>query len=746
MGRGGPRGGRGMGMMRGRYIFMCPVCGTTFNKQCNLSRHARNVHNSSLGERKKTLACPLCSDLCVTYHDLDQHIQSTHSIKIVEEQLIFNGPQEFQEWKDKIESETLANYRVMSSCVKKKKSLRITKYICHRSGKISKYKEDPRQRAPKVKGSNKINSNCPARIIYTEKKGKVKVSFFGTHVGHAQDIDRLRIPNPEREAIAAKLIQGISPKHILREIGKEFDPTKRISYTTNRDIHNIKQSLKIPLNNIFDYDDASSVDSLISKLKPLVQDSAGNPILSYKPYGVEDEDIGTNNFFLVFMNPAQSELLNIYGGDILMIDSTHAGNPYKVQLTTLMVIDENSEGFPVAFLWSIMQTEVIFKHFFTAIKKRVPNIAPKSFMSDDTNTFYSAFTSVFGHRPNKLMCDWHVKKKLFESLSKISSAEKKKYVKSSLQSLINEVDAGKFQKILPIFIESLLEDPDTEKFGGYFSKYYSNRTEQWANCLRKQFHKNTSMALGKWYRELKHNASLGEKRQQSLDNSIQNVLQCLRQKFLKGLILHNKVPHTLQLIRKRHQVACTFLNQVDIQRESDTTFSIACWRKDGMLLENYHVAVLVEQEQCKCAFLCAECNKCLHMLSCTCNDYNVQYNMCVHQHLVCLKYFDALPHENEVQLVETFNDENSNSEYEDGYEHNISMRHSPEPMLDCQELEVEKIAALEKCHALINEISNCQSVAAVSYAVTNLNTIILGINEIEKTVATTAFHSDKKLN
>jgi hypothetical protein len=52
------------------------------------------------------------------------------------------------------------------------------------------------------------------------------------------------------------------------------------------------------------------------------------------------------------MNAAQQRMLEKYGNNILMIDSTHGTNPYQIQLTTLMAVDGDYEGFPVAILWS----------------------------------------------------------------------------------------------------------------------------------------------------------------------------------------------------------------------------------------------------------------------------------------------------------------------------------------------------------------------------------------------------------
>jgi hypothetical protein len=66
-------------------------------------------------------------------------------------------------------------------------------------------------------------------------------------------------------------------------------------------------------------------------------------------------------------------MLEKYGNNILMIYSAHGTNPYQIQLTALMVVDGDYEGFPVALLWSKLQTENIFRKKFACLKEQVPD-------------------------------------------------------------------------------------------------------------------------------------------------------------------------------------------------------------------------------------------------------------------------------------------------------------------------------------------------------------------------------------
>ena len=103
-------------------------------------------------------------------------------------------------------------------------------------------------------------------------------------------------------------------------------------------------------------------------------------LLSECIQNIEEED-----FLLGWMNEAQCNMLQQYGtgpDSVVCIDSTHGTNSYNFHLTTLMVLDINRQGFPVAFLYSKKLTEPTFGLFFQGIKSRSGIIACNTFMSD----------------------------------------------------------------------------------------------------------------------------------------------------------------------------------------------------------------------------------------------------------------------------------------------------------------------------------------------------------------------------
>ena len=81
-----------------------------------------------------------------------------------------------------------------------------------------------------------------------------------------------------------------------------------------------------------------------------------------------------------------------------------------MERTTILIRDENGEGFPVAFLFSNRQTEDVYKYFSTSVKEKIGNINAKIFMSYDYPPFYNAWSAIFRKTEFHLLCKWHVKR------------------------------------------------------------------------------------------------------------------------------------------------------------------------------------------------------------------------------------------------------------------------------------------------------------------------------------------------
>jgi hypothetical protein len=121
---------------------------------------------------------------------------------------------------------------------------------------------------------------------------------------------------------------------------------------------------------------------------------------------------------------------------------------------------------------------------------------------------------------------------------------------------------------------------------------------------------NTNMSLEKWHQELKYNSSIGGKRPQRLGISIANIIECLRQKFLRRLISlsWNRVPHKLSELRKRHIISEQVVNDTDIFEEVPNMKWLVASRKNispSQLLHFYTVAFENNSnDTCNCNLKC----------------------------------------------------------------------------------------------------------------------------------------------
>ncbi|KAJ8968824.1 hypothetical protein NQ314_002086 [Rhamnusium bicolor] len=130
-------------------------------------------------------------------------------------------------------------------------------------------------------------------------------------------------------------------------IGKKL---KRVDLLTRKDVLNVQRSFKIESRDgIRHKNDAVSVDLWVSQF---CNDNEKIPVLYYKKQGEKKEDLEESDFCLIIMNHYQQEMLMKFGKNIVAIDSTHGLNNYDFLMTTLMVVDEFGEGFPVTYMFS----------------------------------------------------------------------------------------------------------------------------------------------------------------------------------------------------------------------------------------------------------------------------------------------------------------------------------------------------------------------------------------------------------
>lgn len=140
---------------------------------------------------------------------------------------------------------------------------------------------------------------------------------------------------------------------------------------------------------------------------------------------------------LCIQTDRQREFLNQIN-DLFMVcaNSTHDIGP-KFKLTTLMTVDENFHGFPLAFCVCKSENTKSMQIFFAAICDKIGRkLNAEYLVSDDANAFYNAWcaeTCDGDETPHKRLCEWHVNKNWICNLNRIRDPldKKKKSSKGS---------------------------------------------------------------------------------------------------------------------------------------------------------------------------------------------------------------------------------------------------------------------------------------------------------------------------
>ena len=335
------------------------------------------------------------------------------------------------------------------------------------------------------------------------------------------------------------------------------------------------------------------------------------------------------DFVLALQTPFQAHMLQNCGHDkIICIDSTHGTNAYDFYLTTVLVVDEFGEGYPVAWCLSNKTDTTVLTCFFKSIKIKAGIIIPKWLMTDDAEQFYNAWINAFGGNPRKLLCSWHVDRAWRGHLLSIKDHELSQTIYHNLRVLLEETDKDKFENLLKQTQEQLSKSPTTSEFSDYFTKYYVSRKYQWAACYRKGSQLNTNMYVEAFHRLLKHIYLQGTCNKR-IDKCIHVLIKLERDKAFERLIKleKGKINGRLSVIHQRH-LASQKLSSLLITVVNDNT-----WLVQSSTDKDKSYTVEKDKYECdpNCALKCQQCNICVHMYCC---DALVHHTICKHIHLV----------------------------------------------------------------------------------------------------------------
>lgn len=191
---------------------------------------------------------------------------------------------------------------------------------------------------------------------------------------------------------------------------------------------------------------------------------------SIKPQGeASDTTLHLKDFVLAIQTPLQAEMLKKFGPNhIICIDATHGTNAYDFSLLTVLVIDEYGKGYPISWCISNRMDLTLLIQVFKAMKAKVGNIVPKWVMSDDADQLYSAWFSVFGPGPQKLLCTWHVDRAWRGRLNGIKDRELAQKIYHNFRVLMEEEEEQRFESLLNETQKQMSTSPQTKDFLNYF--------------------------------------------------------------------------------------------------------------------------------------------------------------------------------------------------------------------------------------------------------------------------------------
>lgn len=143
---------------------------------------------------------------------------------------------------------------------------------------------------------------------------------------------------------------------------------------------------------------------LVDEIRLVNEITTGNGLPA--PFGTVSVEVTSNeaasnqfNFILVLMNPLQRRMCQKFSSDNVCIDTSYSstkGQRSNYELTTVLVIDDYDEGFPVAYMLSLSVNSENLITLFNSLKNFVGPLHPSSFICDEMDLFHGAWADVMG--------------------------------------------------------------------------------------------------------------------------------------------------------------------------------------------------------------------------------------------------------------------------------------------------------------------------------------------------------------
>lgn len=231
----------------------------------------------------------------------------------------------------------------------------------------------------------------------------------------------------------------------------------------------------------------------------------------------------------------------------------------------------------------------------------------------------------------KLLCIWHVDRAWRNKLSLIKNKDKQSVVYKTLCIIREEQNKHTFDNLLGYFIQTIRKDAETKDFGVYFEQNYANRVHTWAYFNRKDCMINTNMHLESMHKVIKYIYLKGRVAKR-LDKTIHILMKFARDKQFEQIIKLTKGKCTKKhtAIHSRHLTALH--GNMTISKTNDCLQNswVICSDKKQYMVKK----LMIENHSCRLS--CGDCEACIHIFSCSCEDYFLRSLICKHIHFVCI--------------------------------------------------------------------------------------------------------------
>lgn len=561
-----------------------------------------------------------------------------HSITFQTETLEFDSREEFEKWKCKLEVATITQYTSRRVCKTTKHEYRA--YECHRSGIYKERTQKPvRLRNLKKQGSKKLQGACPAEIKLKQFKadGRCIVTFQSTHVGHEigneTELAHIYMDKAKRDEIAGKIADHVPPTEIIKKEKESLENgtcNNRKRSLQRKDLHNIERKHVVNLFPIDkDYENVTSfVESYRDNILYYKEQHKNVAIIDVLKDTPDSCPFSEDDFFMVYVDWIQKQKLTVLTeGGVVCMGSTSDTNPYNFVLFTIVVLNLNNEGLPVAYALSSRNDDVSVATFLKCIKSVIGDVQIKTFMSNQDPTYYKCWSKIFPIPETWLYCSQEVTQCWKQHLLLIQNEKVQQNIRTVLRNLQRELNEKQFRQAL----EKFLNDPDPvlQEFLTYFINNYAGTVEKWAYCYRINAGINKNDYLDSFHEKLK------KSKIKSLAEELHYLRTFLTQKLQ---ISSENAPEKLHPLKKAHDEAETNRKDFTITLLSEGYWQIDCGRQCNFIqkLVPRCASAKFEPVDESCLLKCPQCEACVHQYLCSCQDSAIHQNMCKHIHLLVM--------------------------------------------------------------------------------------------------------------